>query len=182
MVVIDLVDEVNQATLKVVFNYDGMTISERGLTSVCKNGQWLIDDIMAYTRCRAEFEYIKNNVSPRGKNDLIVIYPSVLEMFLKTYKSSDVLNNHKSVDEIGLTGWKDMEKAQYLSLEFNRRICFYNNTQYLDPSAILEGSHWSYMMIEVIKVAGGMNLKITNYKWDSSKKQINRKANQLSAE
>ena len=65
--VTDELNEGKQATSKVVFNFDVMTISESGLTSVHKNGQWLTYDIMVYTLCHAEFEYIKNNVDP-GKN------------------------------------------------------------------------------------------------------------------
>ena len=40
----------------------------------------------------------------------------------------------------------------------------------------------NYMMIGVIKLAGDINLKIVNYKWDSSKKQVNKKADHLSAD
>ena len=52
----------------------------------------------------------------------------------------------------------------------------------MDQSGTSEGAHWSYMMIEVIKVAGDIKLKIINYKWDSSKKQVNKKADLLSAD
>ena len=37
-------------------------------------------------------------------------------------------------------------------------------------------------MIKVIKLDGDINLQLTNYKWDSSKNMINKKADQLSAE
>ena len=49
-------NEVNQDTLKAVFKFEGMTISERGLTSVRKYARWSTDDIMAYTLCHVEFE------------------------------------------------------------------------------------------------------------------------------
>ena len=47
--VTDARNEVNQAYSKVVFKFDGMTIFEGQLMSVCKDGQWLTDDIKAYT-------------------------------------------------------------------------------------------------------------------------------------
>ena len=37
-------------------------------------------------------------------------------------------------------------------------------------------------MIEVIKLAGDINLHLANYKWDSSKNVIKKRADQLSAE
>ena len=44
------------------------------------------------------------------------------------------------------------------------------------------GSHWTYIMIEIAKVAGDLNLIMTNYKFDPSKQVITEKADELSAE
>ena len=97
--------------MEAVFNFEGMAISVSGLTSVCMNENWSTDDIMAYPFHHAEFEYIKNNVNPQKKYDLIVIYSALQDMILKTCKSSDVLKNHKCSDKIRLPGWKDMGGA-----------------------------------------------------------------------
>ena len=73
------------------------------------------------------------------------------------------------VDKLGLPGWRDMDRCICLALEFNKRICFFNNDRYVVRSETAEGSHWSYMMIEVTKLAGDLNLKMTDYRFDSSK-------------
>ena len=158
-----------------------MTITENGLARVRKNGHWLADDIMAYLLCHAEFDHIKNKVDPGKKYGIIVMYPAVLETFPKTCKSSHVLKNHKMANIIGLPGWKDMGGQQCPALKFNKRICFYNNDCFVDQSGTTEGAHWSYIMIEVVTIACDLNLKIVNYRWDSSKNQINKRVDQFSA-
>ena len=75
-----------------------------------------------------------------------------------------------------------MDKRSCCALEFNKRICLFNNDRYVDRTTTSGGSHWSYMMIEITKVAGDLNLIMTNYKFDSSKQMINRKADQFSAQ
>ena len=68
------------------------------------NGNWLTDEILAHSLCKALHENIRNSGDPESKYELIVIFLAVMETFLKTCKPGDILKNHKMADELGLPG------------------------------------------------------------------------------
>ena len=126
------VKEAKQDISVPVLKFDGFTITENDLDRVRMIGNWLTDDVLAHLLRKALYENIRDSRDPETNYDLIVIFPAVMETFLKTCKSSDIMKNHRMADELGLPGWKDMDKHSCIALEFNKRICFFNNDRYVD--------------------------------------------------
>ena len=67
-----------------VLKFDGFIITADDLDRVRMNGNWLTDDILAHSSCKALHENIRDSRDPESNYELIVILPAVMETFLKT--------------------------------------------------------------------------------------------------
>ena len=83
--------EAKQDNSESVPKFDGFTITKNDLKSIHTHGYSISDETLAHSLHSASFEYIRSNRDHPEKNDLVVIYPAVMETFMKTCKASDVL-------------------------------------------------------------------------------------------
>ena len=121
------VKEAKQDISVPVLKFSRFTITDDLLDRVCMNGNWLTDEILAHSLCKALFENILDSRDPESNYDLIVIFPAAMETSLKTCKSGNILKDQNMAGELGLPGWRDMNKRACLALEFSKRIWFSNN-------------------------------------------------------
>ena len=85
------VEEAKQDISVPFLKFDGFTIPKDNLDSVHTNGNWITDEILAHSLRKALFENISTSRDTWSNYDLIVIYPAVMETFLKTCKSVDIV-------------------------------------------------------------------------------------------